>query len=110
MPRAVSTAEAKNKLTALIAWVREHDDAVVVENRGKPSAVLVSYTEYEAMRGLKERQRRQDALAQLRRLRDRVSARNEDLTEEQVEVIAEEVSRDVVRRLIDRGKISFERE
>ena len=108
MPRAVSTAEAKNKLPALIAWVREHEDAVVVENRGKPSAVLVSYTEYEAMQGLKERQRRQEAVEQLRRLRDQVSARNQDLTDEQVESIAEQTSRDVMQGLIDKGKVRFQ--
>ena len=108
MPRAVSTAEAKNKLPSLIAWVREHEDAVVVENRGKPSAVLISYREYEAVQGLKERQRRQEAVERLRRLRDEVRERNQDLTDEQAEEIADRFSREFVEDLAREGKVRFQ--
>lgn len=107
MARAVSTVEAKNTLTALIAWAREHRDAVVVENHGKPSAVILSYDEYERLRVLQERQRRQEAVERLRRLRDEVRARNGDLTDEGAEAIAEQFSRDVMRGLLDKGKVRF---
>lgn len=109
MTKTVTTTEAKAKLSALLGWVREHRDAVIVENRGEPSAVILPYPHYEELQRLREQQRRRDALVQLRRLRDKVSERNQDLTQEQVEAIAEEVSRDVVQGLIDKGKVRFER-
>lgn len=105
MARAVSTREAQNKLGELIGWVREHRDAVIVENRGKPSAVLLSYDEYEQVCAFREQQRRQGAVERLRRLRDEVRARNGDLTDEGAEAIAEQFSRDVMRGLIDKGKV-----
>ncbi len=35
MAKAVSTTEAKNKLTALIAWVRDNQDEVIVESAAR---------------------------------------------------------------------------
>lgn len=109
MTRTVTTTEAKAKLSALLGWVREHQEAVIVENRGEPSAVILSYGEYEQLLSLKEQQRRQEAIAKLRQLRDEVSARNRDLTEEQAEEIAEQFSRDVIDGLVQKGKVRFER-
>ena len=108
MPRAVSTSEAKSKLTALIGWVREHREAVVVENRGKPRAVILSYEEYEALQALKEQRRRQDLLDQLRRLQARVSARNADLSAEEADALADEVTRAAVDSLVEQGRVRFE--
>lgn len=54
MTRTVTTAEAKATLSALLAWVREHRDAVIVERRGVPGAVLLSYAEYERVLSFRE--------------------------------------------------------
>ncbi len=109
MTRTVTTTEAKAKLSALLGWVREHRDAVIVENRGEPSAVILPYAQFEELQRLREQQRRQEAIATLRRLRDQVRARNRDLTDEQAGEIAEQVSRDVMQGLINKGNLSFER-
>lgn len=57
-----------------------------------------------------ERQRRADALERLERLRHRVSTRNQDLTDEQVEAFAKELGHEALARLIARGEVSFERD
>lgn len=40
MPKTVSALEAKNRLGSLLGYVSEQDDEVIVENRGKPKAVI----------------------------------------------------------------------
>lgn len=109
MSKAVSTREAQNRLSALIGWVNEHNDAVIVENRGVPTAVLIPYAEYEVLQAVKEQQRRQALLAEMRDLRARVSARNVDLGEAEAEVLADEVTEEAVASLVERGVIRFER-
>ena len=108
MSRAVSTREAQNRLSALIGWVNEHNDAVIVENRGVPTAVLISHAEYEALQGAKEQQRRQQLLAEMRQLRSHVSARNADLGEDEAENLADEVTGASVDSLVERGVVRFE--
>lgn len=110
MPRAVSTKEAKDGLSALIGWARENADEVIVESRGRPAAVIMSFAEYEKVQVVREQQRRRDALETLRRVRDEVRERNQDLTQEQAEELAERFSRDVIEDLAAEGRIRFERE
>ena len=57
-----------------------------------------------------QRRRAMEAWEQLQRLRERVSARNQDLTDEQIEALAEELSQAAIARLVERGEISFERD
>lgn len=108
MTRTVTTTEAKAKLSELLGWVREQREAVIVENRGEPRAVILSFDEFEAFRELKERQRRREAVERLRRLRDQVRARNQDLTDEGAEEIAERFSREFVEDLVREGKVRFQ--
>lgn len=108
MPRTVSASEAKNRFGAVTDWALANQDAVIVESHGEPRVVILPYAEYEHVQALKEHQRRQDALARLRKLRDEVGARNQDLTDEQVEELADRVTRDTIDSLIAKGKVRFE--
>jgi PHD/YefM family antitoxin component YafN of YafNO toxin-antitoxin module len=81
----------------------DEGDEVIVERQGRPQVVILSFAEYEKVQELRERQRRQDALEQLRRLRDEISAQTQDLTPEQIEEIAERVGRDAVRRVREKA-------
>ena len=108
MSKAVSTREAQNTLSSLIGWVNEHNESVIVEKRGAPTAVLMSYAEYESLQAVKEQQRRQLLLAKMRDLRARVSAHNPDLTETEADALADEVTADAVASLVERGGIRFE--
>jgi prevent-host-death family protein len=108
MPKTVSTREAKDRLSALIGWAREHADEVIVESRGRPAAVLMPFAEYEKVQALREKQRREAALETLRRLQAEVSAQNRDLTEEQIEELADRATRDAIQALIEKGKLRFQ--
>lgn len=110
MLRTVSALEAKNRLGALLGYVADEGDEVIVESRGKPKAVLMSYAAFEEVQELREAKRRADALARLRALQERVSARNGELALEQAEAIAEELSQEALRRMAARGDTAFERD
>ncbi len=110
MPKAVSATEAKNRLGSLLAYVAEQGDDVVVESQGKPKAVLISFAAYRQVQALREQKRRAEALERLRRLQERVSSRNQDLSEEEALALAEQISREAIDRLAARGEITFERD
>ncbi len=107
MPKVVSTKEAKDKLSALIGWVREHEDEVIVERRGEPAAVIISFAEYGRLEAARERQRRAEVLERMSRLRTEVRARNRDLSQEQADELAERFSRELVEDLVREGKVGF---
>jgi prevent-host-death family protein len=108
MSRSVSATEAKNRLGALLSWVVEENDEVIIEHQGKPRAVLMSTTEFEKVQDLRKQARRAEAIATIRRLRDEISARNSDMTPEEVEEFANRVRHDAVESLIKKGKVRFE--
>jgi len=110
MPKAVSATEAKNRLGALMAWAVEHRDDVIVEAQGKPRAVIMSFADYEVVQALREQARRQAALERLRALRTRVSARNQDLTEEQAMVLADRFVRETIDEMAVEGTVRFARD
>jgi prevent-host-death family protein len=108
MTRAVSATEAKNRFGTVLDWVIKDGDDVVVERQGRPLVAIVSMAEFEEFKELREKERRRQALETLRSVQRRVSARNTDLTPEQIERIAEQFSRDVVQGLVEKGKVRFE--
>lgn len=110
MPKAVSATEAKNRLGALMAWAVEHRDDVIVEAQGKPRAVIMSFADYEVVQALREQARRQAALERLRALRTRVSARNQDLTEEQAMALADRFVRETIDEMAVEGTVRFARD
>jgi prevent-host-death family protein len=107
MPRMISATEAKNKLGSLFTWVQDNQDEVIIENRGEPTAVIMAYSEYEKIKNLKEQTRRQEIWERMEALRREVSARNQDLTEEQRDELAEEISQDAIKSLVKKGRIKF---
>jgi prevent-host-death family protein len=102
--KTVSATEAKNRLGALIGEAADNREDVVIENHGRPLAVLVSYERYQELHRAREQQRRRDALEDLRKLREEVRARNLDLDEEAADAIAEEISREAIARIIERSR------
>ncbi|MEZ4517136.1 MAG: type II toxin-antitoxin system Phd/YefM family antitoxin [Chloroflexota bacterium] len=108
MNRTVTATEAKARLSELMRWAVDSGNDVIVESRGAPQVVLVPFTEYTALQDLKERVRREDALAQLRALAQEVQAQNDDLSEDEIAQLADEISREAVQRLVDKGIVRFE--
>lgn len=112
MPKAVSATEAKNRLGALLGYVVDQHDEVIVENQGKPRAVLMSFTAFEEVEALRADKRRAEALANLRRLEQRIADHNRDsdLTEEEAQALADGISHEIVDDLAARGVVTFERD
>lgn len=107
MSKAVSVTEAKAKLSELIAWATENDDTVVIENRGKPAALIVPFSYDEALQALREKMRRQAVLARLETLAARVQAQNTDLSGTEAEVLADEITREALDKLQAAGKLTL---
>ena len=108
MPKTVSVSEAKNKLSAMLQWAVEQGDEIVIESHGKPKAVILPYGEYEELLLFREKTRRRAALQQLEGLAARVQARNADLSQEEVEQLAEEISQETLQRMTEERKVRFQ--
>ncbi len=108
MNRTVTATEAKARLGELMRRAVDYGDNIIVESRGKPQVALVPYDEYEELLKLKERARREAALAQLRELAREVQAQNRDLSEEEAANIADELTREAIDSLTAQGKVRFE--
>ncbi len=108
MPKTMSASAAKNQFGAVLGWVRDNGDEVIVESHGEPRAVIISYSEYETLQALRDEARRRQAWADLERLRAEVSAQNPDITsEEQALAVADQFTREAVGSLIQKGQITF---
>ena len=108
LERVYSTTEAKNQLSAMISFVQEPDAAAIIESHGKPRAVLVSFDDFEAIRKLKDKERRRLAWKQLEALRKEVSSRNQDLWHLSDEELLEYVDgpvREAFQELHDSGRL-----
>jgi prevent-host-death family protein len=102
--KTVTATEAKNRLGAFLRAVSRGEGAVAIENHGKPTAVLISHDDYRDYREAYDRQRRMQAMAELRQLRHGLRARNQDLTEEEADAIAEELSTDAITSVLERNR------
>jgi prevent-host-death family protein len=110
MSKTISANEAKNRLGTWLAHVNNTDEEVIIERHGKPKAVIMSFEAFEEVKELREKQRRAKAVRDLRALQEEISSRNRDLTEEQIEEIANRFSHDIIDDMVADGKISFERD
>ena len=108
MPKTVTATEAKNRLGALVEWVVSRQEEVIVESRGEPTAVIMSFAEYRQVLTLREQERRRTVLARLEALHERQMARNQDLTPEQGDALADRFAREFVDDMVAQGKIRFE--
>jgi prevent-host-death family protein len=102
--KTVSATEAKNRLGGLLGDVAEGDADVIIENFGRPRAVLVSFESYQDLLAARERKRREEAMEALRKLREEVRAQNLDLDEDTADEVAEEISQEAIARIIERNR------
>ena len=107
MSRTISASEAKTRFGELLAWARKNQDDIIVEHRGRPHAVIISFEQYRRIVELREKARQEEALARLERLRQRLGARNQDLTDEEAAAIADKLSREAMTNLIAQSKIAY---
>ena len=105
--KTVSVSEAREQLSSFVRWSNTNQDYVIIKVRGRAEAVLIPYDDLEVLEAAREAERRRQALATLEALAAEVSSRNQELTDAEVDEIAEEISRDAVQGLVDSGKIKF---
>lgn len=108
MPKRISATEAKINLGAMMDWAVEEADEVIIESRGRPKAVLVSYPVYQEVQRIQEAIRREQALAQMEALAATVQARDQDLSPVEAEANADRFVREVVREMISEGRIAYQ--
>lgn len=100
MPKVVSSSEAQNNFGAMAQWAEANPEGVIVERRGKPAVAMVSYAVYEELQKLRLQQRKREVFAALERLRERISSRNSDLSEEEIYRLAG-FSEEVIAEMIE---------
>jgi len=107
MVRTISATEAKVNFGSVTQQVIDDGEPVIVENHGQPRVAIVPVQQIERLAELEERERRRQWLENARAIRARVRAKNQDLTEEQAEQIADEIVRDAVDTLFEKGIVRY---
>lgn len=108
MPTTLSASEAKRRLGEVISTVADDGAEVIVENHGRPRAAIIPIDAYEQYQHLREKARRAAAFEEIQQIRERVRQRNQDLTQEQAETLANRFVREVVEDMVAEGKIRFQ--
>lgn len=84
----------------------EQGEDLIIENRGRPAAVLISYVAYEDAQALREQKRRHDAPARLNALRERIVGRNAERIDVWAGPFLMAASRRTVQRRNDDGLVN----
>lgn len=95
MEKTISTLELKNDPDAVLREVSGGDEVVFVESADAPTAAIISLDEYRRLREVEDQQRRQEAFAELERLRLEIDERLSDLSDDERRALADEISQDV---------------
>ena len=83
MAISVTSSEARKSLGKLLHLASEENEEVVIKVRGEPTAVIVSYSQYEQLTLEREARKREEALRLLRSARARVQERMEGVSDEE---------------------------
>jgi prevent-host-death family protein len=110
MTRTVTATEAKNRLGALMSEVRQSDEPILVELRGRPEIAIITAAQLSDFEELKRKRRGEEAFAKLEAIRAMSGDRNNDLTEEEADTIVNQAIREVRQDLIKQGVLKFEQE
>ncbi len=102
--KVMSSNEAKQRWGEVMRTVETPKDVVIVESHGKPKVAVISYDQYTRMVELERTQPRERAIRELEATYD---DRNNDLSPEQIEGLADKFSREFVEDLAREGKIRF---
>jgi prevent-host-death family protein len=95
MEKTISANELKSDPEAVLREVSGGDEVVIVESPEAPTAAIISLDEYRRLREVEDCQRRQQAFAELERLRLDIDERLSDLSDDERRRLAGEISQDV---------------
>jgi prevent-host-death family protein len=107
--KTVSISEAREQFSAVVKLAQQGKEDVVIENRGRPEAVIISYSDYEVLQQARENERRKKAIQALQRIADEVGSRNKDMSEEEADRVADEITREAIDNMVKKGTVSFQK-
>jgi prevent-host-death family protein len=108
--KTISANDAKQRWGSVMSAVEKDGDRIVVASHGKPKVAVVSVGDLERLEALDARERRENALQRLRALEERIGNRNSDLTDQEIEQLADRASREAFDELAAEDKLLFERD
>jgi prevent-host-death family protein len=108
MVRTISATEAKVNFGAVTQQVIDDGEPVVVENHGQPRVAIVPVEKLDRLAELEGQERQRVALERIRTLQEKIAARNQDLTSDKADAIADQLTRAAMDSLIARGTLRFE--
>lgn len=107
--RTVPPIESEDQWESLVETIATNGDAIVESKSGTKVAVI-SYEEFIAYQAQRKQARIDEAYAQLMEALKGQDERNADLSDEDVEALAERASRESFDELVAEGKLIFERD
>jgi prevent-host-death family protein len=95
----MSISQAREQFSVVIKKAKQNQGDVIIENRGQAEAVIIPYSDYTLLQEAREKQRRQKAIEALKKLAQEVGARNTEMTTEEADQVADEVTREAINNL-----------
>jgi len=105
--KVIPATELKNKTGAVLDWTDKTNTDLVVESRGKPKAVIISYEGYERVQQLREEEARRQKLNEWEKLSEKIRARNPDMTEAKTHSIAQEFRDEALNAVVETRKKKY---
>lgn len=106
--KLLSVSETRRNLSSLINWIASKKGDLLIQNRGRPAAVMIPFDDYGLLLSAREQRHRQAAIAEMKRIAEEVGQRNENMSRQESETLAVEATRATIESLVASGKVSFE--
>ena len=107
--RTVPPIESKEQWNQLVESIETEGDAIVENERGEKVAVI-SYEEFLEYREQRRKQLAAEGYARLQKALEGQDERNSDLSQEEIEELADRASREAIDDLAAEGKLKFVRD
>jgi prevent-host-death family protein len=104
--KKVSISEAREQFSAVVKLAKQGKDDVVIQNRGQPEAVIISYSDYEMLLQARENERVKKAIQALQQIADEVGDSTQ-MTKQEADRLADEITREAVDNMVEKGIVSF---
>lgn len=104
--KRVSISEAREQFSAVIKLAKQGKDDVVIQNRGQPEAVIISYSDYEILQQARENERVKKAIQALQQIAEEVGDSTQ-MTQQEADRLADEITREAVDRMVEKGTVRF---
>ncbi len=108
--KTMSSNEAKQRWGAVMGAAGEDGDEIIVESHGSPKVAVIPYESLRELHRLRRENRRTTALDRFRTLQNALADKNQDLSDEDVEILSNRFSHDFIDDLAAEGKLRFERD